>query len=403
MRFGALIRGAIAAAAALAFGWTLPTSCGLVLAESMPDAARQFAPRNAAVLSAIATRDLYTGTDMNQLTTIAADARQALKSSPIETAALRDLAIIDMMQGDDERARAAFSLVGSATRRDYQSHAWLYADAIDHRDYRRAVTEADIVLRQSPSPSNDFLSGFIRAAPGTPIADLMVPLLAGRPPWRWLYLTNAGKVGDPDTTYRIFMGLRQRGAAATAQELGPYFIRGALTDTPRKLLDHWQNIVLGQPAGSSVRINDAEFNGLDAPPPFNWTLYNHDSSYAEIAANPAGSGTALHASFSEPDVYIATQALALEPGAFRLSGQIYSEGQPDQSVIELRILCGIGGTGALIGSVQPTARQDAWARFSMDFTVPAACVGQRLLIRGGSSNRVTPASYWVDKLALTQR
>ncbi|MEO9130572.1 MAG: hypothetical protein ABI240_05125, partial [Sphingomonas sp.] len=271
MRFGALIRGLVAGVAVLAFGSTLPTSCGLVLAQSMPDAARQFAPHNAAVLSAIATRDLYTGTDMNQLKAIAEYARQALRSSPLETAALRDLAIIDMMQGDDESARVAFSLVGSATRRDYQSHAWLYADAIDHQNYRKALSEADIVLRQSPSPSSDFLSGFIRAAHGTPIANMMVPLLATRPPWRWLYLTNAGKIGDPDTTYRIFMGLRQRGAPASAQELGPYFLRGALGDTPRKLLDHWQNIVLGQPASSGVRIIDGDFKGLDAPPPFNWT------------------------------------------------------------------------------------------------------------------------------------
>jgi hypothetical protein len=403
MRLGALSRGVVAATAGLALAWTLPTSCGLVLAKSMPGAARQFAPRNAAVLSAIATRDLYTGTDMNQLSTIAADARQALRSSPIETEALRDLAIIDVMQGDDDRARVAFSLVGSSTRRDYQSHAWLYADALDHKDYRKALSEADIVLRQGPSPSSDFLSGFIQAAHGTPIAGMMVPLLAGKPPWRFPYLTNAGKIGDPDTTYRIFMGLRQRGAPASTQELGPYFLRGMLADNPRKLLDHWQNIVLGEPAGSGVRINDPDFNGLDAPPPFNWTLYNHDSSYSEIAPNPEGGGTGLHASFSESDVYIATQALVLEPGAFRLSGQVYSEGATDQSVIELRLLCGINGTGAQIGTVQPATRQNAWARFSLDFTVPAGCIGQRLLIRGGSGDRINPASYWVDKLTLVQR
>lgn len=400
-----VLRFLVASAAGLAaLALTLPASCGLMLARSAPDVARQVAPRNALVLSTIATRNLYLGNDIAQLAAVGTDARQALRSSPLETAALRDLAIVDLMEGDDKRAASAFALVGKATRRDYQSHAFLFTDAFEHNDFRTALAEADIVLRQRPDPRGEFLSSFVKMTPHTPMADLIVPMLATRPPWRWAYLVEAGgSNGDPETTYAILARLRNSGSAPSSAELAPYFARATTTADPDALLRQWNTLVFGRTSGSGRLIRDPRFDKLDAPPPFNWTLFNYGSTYAEISPGPDGSGSVLHATFSSPEVQLARQSLALPAGAYRLTGQVYSDGEADQSTIGFRLFCRIDDTGTQLDSINLNPHPGMWVGFSHDFVVPSGCNGQRILIRGGSPDQTRTASYWIDNLEIARR
>jgi hypothetical protein len=231
----------------------------------------------------------------------------------------------------------------------------------------------------------------------------MTRALVRRPAWRADYLQKLSEAGrDPRSIYAQLRLLRASAAPPAVDELRSYFARFAEQRPPAQIWSEWLALSpkTGQP-GAALR--DGGFEGLEAPPPFNWTLSPSDGVYAEITDSPDGPGKALYVSFEgNADAGFAYQMLTLAPGSWRIAGRAYADEavKPDQ--LAVMIACGKSNNSQPVNRVFLRPEAGSWSRFAMEANIPAGCGAQHLTVQGKVGDFRSRAAAWIDDLTVTR-
>lgn len=396
------MRGLVALSLGTAFLWfTLPISLAFYLAGARPDLALQFAPHHAEALAADADRAIFTAKDATQIESVAGKAREALLRSPLQVSALRNLAFVDAMHNRNSRAMTAFALAGRLSLRDFPTHFWLLRRGYESGDYNATLREADILLNQDSDTWQVLIPMLVQLQQGSPLREMIVRMIArGHPVWGSSYLQELGRSGRPNDAFATFRDLQSAGHPASVADLTPYFRRATTSVDPTTLYHQWR--ALADIEGGDQPLRDGDFDGANPPAPFGWDLSDAGSNYAELSADPSGRpGNALHLSFSDSYVPLASQGMILGSGSYHLTGEVYLDSALEGSSVRVRVLCSLNDRGAPIVATTLPGTSANWKRFAIPFSVPRGCAGQRLYFDGMGDNTLQPASVWIDRLTIT--
>ena len=368
------------------------------LAASRPSLALSLGRDSPDVLSAVAEDSLRAKNDLNAARLSLA----ALNRAPLNVRALRVRATALEGLGHMAQAKALFQFAGSRGWRDNEVQAWLLKDALGRRQYGEAFLHADALARRRQElwPTIFLLFEFASADPSG--ADALAARLAQQPNWRSPFLEALAHSPQNDAVVAHVFQLVDRGPAALSMaELGD--LPGRLTREGR-YRDAFQALTGFRAGRTMAEIPfDRAFTNRQGVAPFTWDRVGKTGVTLDFAPSPGRLGhNALRVAydgFSSTDLL--QQAMALEPGDYRLTGDVYQE-QGDPRQLGWAVRCIADGRTLATTPGGPGA-PNAWRSFSITFKAPATgCDGVWLVLTGATGERRSSIVAWYDKIRIVR-
>lgn len=305
-------------------------------------------------------------------------AARALRNTPFTVRALRVLGLTIDQKGDSGRADSVITTAGNWSLRDGPAHLWLYHRRAVTGDFGGALAHADIVMRRREdlrTPISRTLAAAAAVEPRTwrPIARR----LDSRPNWRGAFLAALlEEPGGRAASAALALALEGREGAYRPPEQAALF---------QALVRGRQFQVLGRLRSGLVTrepLLDGGFERKDGGPPFAWSLRQAAGSSAQIVA--ADGGRVLETSWDgRSPAPVARQLLVLSPGAYVLSGRVWTNRPAAGAPLGWSLACA-DGPRFLVPEAAPQA--GGWRRFSVSFQVPAQdCDAQWLHLYGAGA------------------
>ncbi len=266
-------------------------------------------------------------------------AGRAVLADPVDPASTSLLGTARFANGDAPGAAAAFTVAGALGWRDQPAQLYWLLAALDAREYAVATERLDAVLRQAPNyPQSPALLGRLGATPEGRAA--LAERLAARTGWLHVYLATFEGVTADQLAERALV-LEQPAmdrARISCAEIGP--LASALytqnrASAARRL---WRSHC---GAGNALLVDGGfEAARLDETSPFAWQFQGLGGLDLRLEPDAGGSGQVLVAGSSLPRRQIvATQALQLAPGRYRLVWSARDAGGVLSPRIATRLTC----------------------------------------------------------------
>lgn len=293
---------------------------------------------------------------------------------------------------DDGEVSEAEGLMLGAYRRDPRNVlpiAWLAQRASGHTNGADAMRWLDRLLTVNPDLSDDWSAMAVHYAlePGG-TGELLELLKADR-------IWARGVVGELNKTYPDLPFLLELNRLAKNQQGA--FLQRILTDMgPEVAFEAWISLVGASEPESMRWPFDPEFEGLDAPRPFNWAVNN---VFTEM-----NSGEGLFAVYrGRGQTVLARQVLMLHPGMYQLVVDYSGQTHEAAGSLVWEVSClGAPSKIAILALDNPRGGD---ARSSLDLEIPENdCAAQRLVFKGKPGQypgrtRIVTRSVRIEALA----
>jgi len=243
------------------------------------------------------------------------------------------------------------------------------------RDYPRFLREINYVLGRSERTRTAILPHLTRVFPDPASRSALADLLAKEPVWRTDFFNIAGSQPvDPRHASALVERIRARKGGRNMELEDSFYIRTLLTagrhGEARRV---WARVHKLPEEGL---ITDPGFEGVRAPPPFNWAFPDADVGSASIVPRAEG-GPRLEIEYAGGrPVMLAEQTLALSPGSYQLAFSVRGEASPRSILAYWKLSCAPGDKELVRLPTGPL--QNPFVTRSSRFTVPAGCSGQTL-------------------------
>ncbi|MFL9839851.1 hypothetical protein ABS767_02645 [Sphingomonas sp. ST-64] len=377
---------------------SIGVSLTLTLAWQKPEAALAWWPWGGRPNAALANRLLaQPEPGASNLTASGAMARIALKREPLNVEAINALAIIAAYRGDEHAAGQLFDASEKRSRRHIPTQIWLIEDAVRRNNIPSALQHYDRALRTSKGAADFLLPTLVAASDDPEILPALTKILTPRPEWWPQFLTLAIKdVQHPHTLMALGRSLRLRLSNEEEAAFIQQILRRMVAENQYRFAYAYYAEAAGGDAARPEPIRDGDFSGEGSQLPFDWWL--RDEYELSAGREVFGDNTRLVLRSSGRGGEVARQLLILEPGSYRLQGQIGSTGTrlAVQPLVEIR--CD-KGKEPLIRRLLP-ASDSSGVAIDMPFAVPPNCGGQWLRIILSASERT---EAWIDSLQITPR
>jgi hypothetical protein len=286
------------------------------------------------------------------------------------------LAAIDRVLRRDQQGADRF--LSHALRRNARSRVarlFMLELSLRRGDVKRAIADMTILSRLMPNIEGVFVPELARMAQEPKIRPTLRQMLQSDPRMLELVLNHlATKGNNPELVLQLAGNLRTASGEAGdwRQALMEALVTQGKVARARQL---WADF--GGAAGSRDNlIYDGDFEGRPGLPPFNWRLSSSNTGVAEM-----DKGKTLEVEYyGRADSELASQLLALAPGAYRLSFRAEGDLKGPAHRIIWRVQCLDGKTTLLelpLANITYAGRNIATT-----FTVPASCSGQWLKLIG---------------------
>ncbi len=299
---------------------------------------------------------------------------QALARDVTLTSAIEMRALQAEAERDPAREARLFALSSQISRRSLPTRLWLIQRSVDKGDVAGALDDFDIALRTSTAAPEVLFPVLARAAADPALAAPIARVLDRHQDWRLVFLHYAITEAHAGPGVAAVL-LRMKDRRAILDGHVDDALIGELVSEQAFALARQVRLAFGPPAGNGL-VADPHFADPRQPYPFGWNLVDGgtaDAHRARLGGRPVlqyqsspGGGGAL-----------ATQLLTLAPGGYRLTVRT---AQPAGDVLSQpfwTITCG-GDSGRQIGLIDQPGT--AGAAGTLDFTVPAGCPGQWLML-----------------------
>ncbi len=362
-----------------------------------PSLAVEISSSNGTALAAFAQMRLLTAQGAAEIKCVREISVRALVASPLQSSALRNIGFIEDGSGGGAKARALISIGSKISRRDAMAQSWLFAKYVQGGQAAAAVDAADIVMRQNAETWPTIVNELVGLSADPRIVVPIVRALIVKPDWRGSYLQSLGHDGlDLNASYRIFESLKSTSAPPRSEELVPFFARFDGSEMPDRLWRYWQKLSPDRQSGKLIR--DGGFEGVDAPQPFNWSLYQSDDVYAQLLPKPGRAGRALYLSYGSGKLANFThQMLALKPGRYVLGFSSYAESVAGVTR-PFSVTVGCGGKNVSLPIARLTISMviGSWVSNKLPIVVPDGCIVQQLWISGLPLAYGLESTVWLD-------
>lgn len=329
--------------------------------------------------------------------------RERLQQAPLDGDAFADLAVALRDKGDAEATYAMHRIASRRDPRDLRIHTWLAEQLLRTGDYAAALEHLDVVLRLETDTQQTLLPLMAQWADDPAFAEALAARLRGGADWRggMMGALRAG-IQRPGAG-AVFAALRESGHIEEA-ELS-YWLDALMAAGEWGLAYSYWASSLDLASGEALpMLYNGDFERPPSQQGFDWRTGLRPGSYTEFEPAAGARGQAAHMVFSGRPVDLADleQALALQPGRYRLSMRLRAVSLRSDQGLRWTLTCEGQPNPLAIGA--PIEGTFDWRTASMDFLVPkTGCPGQRLRLDNpappGSASSVS-GDLWVDDLRL---
>ncbi len=293
-----------------------------------------------------------------------ATALAALRTDPLQVAALRNLGLALDRGGDRADADPLMALAGERSKRDTITALWLLQRALERGQYDAAFDQADALLRRDIDTAlRARLYGLLTAASAlAPARPALAQRLAARPWWRESFLRELAAKGDPAAGEALLVALGHVGAGSSPEESEAFLARRVAQGEFAVAVEEAERLF-----GEAVRNPD----DVTTPPPVGWSTADGEGASSAVQD---GRLAVTYDGFASPE--LPRRLLALAPGAWTLTFQHRAQdGSAPRLKVEIRC-----ATGATLGQIALPVSA-SWRAETVNFTVPTnGCEGQWLAI-----------------------
>jgi hypothetical protein len=347
-------------------------------AASDPHAAAMLAPYDARAAAAAAQAEVKAGGNVAD-PAVRRLVGQALGRDATLTPAIEMRALEAEAEREPARAARLFELSSAISRRSLPTRLWLIQRSVDGGDVAGALDNFDIALRTSTAAPEVLFPVLAGASADPGLAQPIARMLDRPSDWREAFLHYAiTEAHAGPGVMAVLLDMRDR-RLILGKKIDEALVGELLTEKAFGLAREARD-GFGPRAGPGM-VADPRFAEGAQRYPFGWLMIQTGTSGAQRAqvggqaaleyqASPGGGGPA------------ATQLLTLEPGPYRLTAITAEPASDRVSQPFWTITCGDAG-GQLAILDQPGAAE---ASASADFSVPAGCTGQWLLLTLRSSD-----------------
>ena len=239
------------------------------------------------------------------------------------------------------------------------------------------------------------------------LLPVLQPLTANPPPWWERFFAEVARQAPDIDTLRTLYAFRKASADAPPSARERRIYVRALRNSGRLAEAYivWVNGLNRHERESLGWLNNGGFELEPGNSGFDWHLLPGEDVTVRTVTTQRTEGTqSLQMEFSggrEP-LRALFQPLFLNPGAYRLSGQLRTKSLRTKADIRWQIVCLKPHAHRLTLS-PPIARADEWRKFSFEFRVPQACRGQGVGListaRRSFEYEIT-GTLWLDEMVI---
>lgn len=307
-------------------------------------------------------------------------AERAIANDPLNAKAFR---FLGELTDNPEQMRLLMEEAVKRSRHETEALFYLLNDAFYHRDYRRAMHYANVLLRTSPELSQYILRYVSLIGEEPDGMPLVVEQLARAPSWRGQFFEilprNARHI---DTALKLMTALTASDKPVSAKELSPYLDVLIANNRVDAAYNAWLRFLPERELENIRLLTNGSFASDPSGLPFDWRLAQGVNASAEfVPLDAQGDERALFISFGTGRVRFPelSQMVMLPPGHYRLEGKLRGRIISKRG-LRWQVRCAspkgelLGETDMLIGMA------GQWRVFALAADVPrrADCVGQVL-------------------------
>jgi hypothetical protein len=329
-------------------------------------------------------------------------AARALQLAPLNGSALTTSGVALDQLGHEPRANAAMAVAGKLSWRDVVAQIWLLRQQLLFGDFDAAMNHADALLRRQDDVPAPLLAALTAAARDPRMTEPLARHLAADPAWREPFIAYLSVYARPpatDVARALLVRLARGPTPPSEDELAVYLRSLVGAEQFSQAAQDWR--LFGAGARQTSLIYDGDFERPPGQTPFDWTLENGVGWTATIADAPeGGQGQALRVNYdgvSPPK--LVRQMLILPPGAFRLSGRVFDDGDGDPKALAWGVAC--ASSRQVLGGVTTPGARGVWTSFALTFAVPpSACPAQWLVLSAAPGDMQRDITAWYDDIAV---
>lgn len=323
--------------------------------------------------------------DPESIERIRATAQAVLRATPLDTTALRQLAMVDQATGR-QAAQLLIDQAERVTRRDLSTELLQIERAAQARDLSGALRHYDHALTVHPDVSVRLFPLLARALAADAVRTALIPYAAR--PWMSRFLAGAIAEGaEGEAVAATVVMLRARLATGEADRLTPRLIDDLLA---RQQAGAARALVQAQPEFIAGLLDNLGFTHSSTDTRLGrlgWRLATASQVEAQLEQ---GEWVAVNANGEHYAIAAERQTL-LPPGRYRFSFTIDYAADAPRARISWEVRCSGSGGAMIWRSVLPTA--SAKVRYLSEFAVADGCPIQswRLRAMGDVSQSVSQA------------
>ncbi|UVO52859.1 M48 family metallopeptidase [Sphingomonas sp. SUN039] len=365
-------------------------------------------PSNGYALAASANNKILVSTGKPDASTADRLAHAALRSDPVNPAALRALGLVADLRGNPAGSRPFFQLAQRATRRDLATNLWHIEDASQSGNLAATLYQYDIAIRTTKEAHTLLFSTLTTALEDAEIRQAFVPYFHKPPPWLPTFLDFAI---DQSKATSVFADLAQRaGGFPKAPEYRGR--EGFLLDRLAVVRDFdaartvYRLIPRSDPQTlTTIELTPANLDKNRAP--ISWKFFVDAEKGAEIESEADSAGENRLVIFAQPNVggVVGQKLLYAAAGPIKVSAVVEFATSALGGSVTFNLNCEAktGQTVIAAQSVPSTAVGRVKADFSANVT--AACPVQSVTIttRGGSTSATEAVISGLRLARLPQR
>lgn len=333
-------------------------------------------------------------------------ATEALAESPLNVRPLSVLARGATAEQNAAKEAEFRNLIAERTLRDFPTLLWQFEQQANRQDYPAMMETADAMLRQNTAvPAALYVMNRMTVLMADEKARAPMAAKLSKPStWRRSFLDTAARKGDINAFPELMYLIQPDNPIRVGTSWNLYFNRLIPNGASRMAYAVWVGLIDLDEAGALGLIYNGGFEAEPTGLPFDWTIT--PARGMEIVRDPdihVEGAASLKVTFGggETNFNNVQQTLILDPGRYRLSGQVRMDDLRNARGMRLALYCYRPGPGLLAESPLFSGTSD-WKRFAVDFEVPPQfCDYQTLRFelpaRSNIEKRIE-GSIWLDDL-----
>lgn len=344
----------------------------------------------------IVDRDIANGKGLDRPRRLEPIALASLRNNPLNTREIRTLGLVAEANGRETRALSLMRVANQVSRRDPVTELWLIDQSVRSNNLGGALAHYDSAMSSSTAIWTQLFPILDDALTEPQIQSFVAQSMREKRAWSRPFVDFAIGTGKhlPEVAGTI-MQTKRTTAIPDWEQLDRSVVQRLSEQRSFAVLSRYLRSMPGSPSKILGAVNFRDDTIAPKYNPVSWTL----SPQSEVATQFTGNGALSVSIAPNSTQVVARKLMLLNPGRYRLTGQLRVLERSDQASIEILQSCGTQSAKAsrwTIYSGAPGSSQ----RFGLVIDVGNACPAWDLAIQAHGGESQTGLTFEIGDLAI---